>query len=151
LVKPNCGSKLGKWIKMGAMPDEKKAADVERLLSEEEALGDRKQALLDDLLKQREAAMAAFDDKLAKLGYHANSGRSKRKLPQKGRAAFCGGRGKIERRTEGIARDASNWDLHSLPSTCVSRRLPPPHYEVRPVGPVPDGRAMTACPNGSST
>jgi len=29
---------------------------------------------MDDLLEQREAAMAAFDEKLAKLGYHANSG-----------------------------------------------------------------------------
>ncbi len=38
-------------------------------------LEDRKQALIDDLLEQRDAAMAAFDEKLAKLGYHANSGK----------------------------------------------------------------------------
>ncbi len=60
------------------MADEKKTDDVERLLSEEKLLGDRKQALIDDLLKQREAAMAAFDEKLAKLGYRANSGKSRR-------------------------------------------------------------------------
>jgi hypothetical protein len=54
------------------MPDEKKADDVEKLLSEEKLLEDRKQALIDDLLKQREAAMDAFDEK---LGYHANSGK----------------------------------------------------------------------------
>jgi hypothetical protein len=41
-------------------------------------LEDRKQALIDDLLKQREAAIAAFDEKLAKLGYHAISSKSRR-------------------------------------------------------------------------
>jgi hypothetical protein len=61
-----------------AMPEEKKGDDVEKLLSEEKALDDRKQALIQDLLKQREAAMAAFDEKLAKLDYHANSGKSRR-------------------------------------------------------------------------
>ena len=60
------------------MPEEKKADDVEKLLSEEKSLEDRKQALIDELLKQREAALAAFDEKLGKLGYHGNSGKSKR-------------------------------------------------------------------------
>lgn len=60
------------------MAEEKRPDDVEKLLSEEKALDDRKQALIDDLLKQREAAIAAFDDKLAKLGYHSNSGKGKR-------------------------------------------------------------------------
>ena len=55
------------------MPEEKKADDVEKLLSEEKLLEDRKQALIDDLLKQKEATMKAFDDKLAKLGHHGNS------------------------------------------------------------------------------
>lgn len=59
------------------MPDEKKSDDVERLLSEEKSLEDRKRALIEDLLKQRDAAMAAFDEKLAKLGYHGNSGRKR--------------------------------------------------------------------------
>jgi len=60
------------------MPDEKRIDDVEKLLSEEKSLEDRKQALIDDLLKQRSAAMAAFDEKLAKLGYHGNSGKLRR-------------------------------------------------------------------------
>jgi Protein of unknown function (DUF1566) len=62
------------------MPEEKRTDDVEELLSEEKSLSSRKQTLIDDLLKQREAALkhqeaaiTAFDDKLAKLGYHANS------------------------------------------------------------------------------
>ena len=60
------------------MADEKKADDIEKILHDEKSLEDRKQALIADLLKQREAAMAAFDEKLAKLGYHANSGKSRR-------------------------------------------------------------------------
>lgn len=58
-----------------AMPEEKKGEDVEKLLAEEKSLQERKQAAIDDLLKQREAAIASFDEKLAKLGYHANSGK----------------------------------------------------------------------------
>jgi hypothetical protein len=69
------------------MPDEKKADDVEKLLSEEKLLEDRKQALIADLLKQKEAAIAVFDDKLAKLGYHANSsGRTRRSHHRKAAA-----------------------------------------------------------------
>ena len=34
--------------------------------------------LIDDLLQQREAAIKAFDDKLEKLGYRANSGKGRR-------------------------------------------------------------------------
>jgi hypothetical protein len=55
------------------MPEEKRTDDVEKFLSEQKVLEDRKQGLIDDLLKQRDAAMTAFDEKLAKLGYHANS------------------------------------------------------------------------------
>jgi len=55
------------------MPDESRSADVEKLLADEKAIEDRKQALIADLLKQKEAAIAAFDEKLAKLGYQANS------------------------------------------------------------------------------
>lgn len=61
-----------------AMPEEKKGDDVEKLLSEEKALDDRKQALIQDLLKQREAAIAAFDERLAKLGYQGSSGKGRR-------------------------------------------------------------------------
>jgi hypothetical protein len=61
------------------MPDERRTDDVEKFLTEEKSLEDRKQALIADLLKQREASIAAFDAKLAKLGYKAHSvGRPKR-------------------------------------------------------------------------
>jgi uncharacterized membrane protein YGL010W len=66
------------------MSEEKKIDDVEKFLSEQQVLEGRKQALIDDLLKQREAALVAFDEKLAKLGYHANSGRSKRSHHKRG-------------------------------------------------------------------
>ncbi len=55
------------------MPDDSKTDAVERFLSEQKSLEDRKQALIADLLKQKEAAMAAFDKKLAALGYEADS------------------------------------------------------------------------------
>jgi hypothetical protein len=60
------------------MAEEKRADDVEKFLSEQKVLEDRKQALIDDLLKQREAALEAFDEKLAKLGHHPNSSKHKR-------------------------------------------------------------------------
>ncbi len=61
------------------MPEEPKTDDVEKLLSDEKSLESRKQALIADLLKQRETAMKAYDEKLAKLGYQDNhSGKSKR-------------------------------------------------------------------------
>jgi hypothetical protein len=69
------------------MPDERKTDDVEKLLSEEKALDGRKQALIADLLKQREDAIAAFDEKLARLGYQANSGKPKRSHHRKAQSA----------------------------------------------------------------
>jgi hypothetical protein len=66
------------------MPDEKKTDDVEKILHEEKSLEDRKQAVIADLLRQREAAIAAFDEKLAKLGYHATSGKTKRSHHKRG-------------------------------------------------------------------
>ena len=74
------------------MSEEKRADDVEKLLSEEKSLEDRKQALIDDLLKQREAAIATFDEKLKQLGYHANSSKSKRTHHKKAAAPCCGSR-----------------------------------------------------------
>ena len=68
------------------MPEEKKTDDVEKLLAEEKAFEDRKQALIDGILKEREAAIAAFDEKLAKLGYHGNSSKSKRSHHRKAAA-----------------------------------------------------------------
>jgi hypothetical protein len=51
------------------MPAKDRTDDVDTLLSEQQVLEDRKRALIDDLLKQREAAMATLDEQLAKLGY----------------------------------------------------------------------------------
>jgi hypothetical protein len=45
-----------------------------------------KEALIADLLKQREAALKDFDEKLAKLGYHANSGKARRSHHRKATA-----------------------------------------------------------------
>ena len=69
------------------MPEENKTDDVAKFLAEQKAFEDRKQALIDDLLKQREAAMAAFDEKLAKLGYHGNSSKSRKSHHRKAAAA----------------------------------------------------------------
>lgn len=66
------------------MADEKRTDDVEKILHDEKSLEDRKQAVIADLLKQREAAIAAFDEKLAKLGYHANSSKTRRSHHRKG-------------------------------------------------------------------
>ncbi len=46
------------------MPDE-----VDKFLSETQQLESRRQELIKDLLRQKEAAVKAFDEKLAKLGY----------------------------------------------------------------------------------
>ncbi len=62
---------------MVAMPEESRAEDVEKVLAEEKAVEDRKKRVVADLLKQREAAIKDFDEKLAKLGYHPD-GKSKR-------------------------------------------------------------------------
>ena len=69
------------------MPDESRSADVEKLLADEKAVEDRKQALIADLLKQKEAAIRDFDEKLAKLGYQGNSSGSKRRSHHKKGAA----------------------------------------------------------------
>lgn len=70
------------------MADDKRTDDVEKLLSDQKAIEDRKQALIADLLKQREAANKAFDEKLAKLGYQANSsGKQRRSHHRKGAGA----------------------------------------------------------------
>ncbi len=70
------------------MPDESRVDDVEKLLSDQKSLEERKQALIADLLKQREAAMRDFDARLAKLGYEENSsGKLKRSHHKKGAQA----------------------------------------------------------------
>ena len=46
------------------MPDE-----VDKFLGESQQLESRRQELIKELLRQKEAAVKAFDEKLAKLGY----------------------------------------------------------------------------------
>jgi hypothetical protein len=65
------------------MPEPGKADDVEKLLNDEKAIEGRKQALIADLLKQKEAAIKEFDDKLARLGYAANNERKSRRSHHK--------------------------------------------------------------------
>ena len=60
------------------MPEEKPSDDVEKFLLEQKAVEDRKQVLIDDLLRQRDEAIKAFDDKLAKLGYKSRGDKPRR-------------------------------------------------------------------------
>jgi biotin-(acetyl-CoA carboxylase) ligase len=78
-------TRLTEEVKWNTMPDESPKSDaVEKLLSEEASLQTRKEALIAELLKQKEAtarefdekklsALKAIDERLAKLGHHANS------------------------------------------------------------------------------
>lgn len=43
--------------------------DVEKFLAEQKQLESHRHELIKDLLRQKEAAIRAFDEKLAKLGY----------------------------------------------------------------------------------
>jgi hypothetical protein len=65
------------------MPAKDRTDDVDTLLSEQQVLEARKQALIDDLPKQREAAMATFDEQLAKLGSQADSVKPRRSQHKK--------------------------------------------------------------------
>ena len=53
--------------------EEKPSDDVEKVLSDLKSIEDRKQALIDDLLRQKADAMKAFDEKLLKLGWKPDS------------------------------------------------------------------------------
>jgi hypothetical protein len=54
----------------GAMPD-----DVEKFLNDAQQLDSRRQELIKDLLRQKEASIKAFDEKLARLGYPDGAGK----------------------------------------------------------------------------
>jgi hypothetical protein len=60
------------------MPEEKPADAIEKFLLEQKAVEDRKQALIEDLLRQRAEAIKAFDEKLAKLGHKVPAGKHNR-------------------------------------------------------------------------
>src|ERR1700693_2128683 len=53
--------------------EENPSDDVEKVLSDLKSIEDRKQALIDDLLRQKADAMKAFDEKLLKLGWKQHS------------------------------------------------------------------------------
>jgi hypothetical protein len=73
------------------MPD-----DVEKFLSDKTQLESRRQELIKETLRQKEAAMKAFDEKLARLGYdedhaprrshHKRGAATKPAEPKKGEA-----------------------------------------------------------------
>jgi hypothetical protein len=44
-------------------------SDIEKVLEDQKSIEGRKRALIDELLKEKAAAVKEFDDKLAKLGY----------------------------------------------------------------------------------
>jgi hypothetical protein len=79
--------------------------EVDKFLSEEQQLESRQQELIKDLLRQKEAAIKAFDEKLARLGHQDGSApkRSHHKhracqLPQSSRVRV-GNRVKIQNRS----------------------------------------------------
>lgn len=65
------------------MPDETRPDDVEKFLADQRSFEDRKQSLIEELLRQRADAMKAFDDKLAKLGYKPDGAGKPRKSHHK--------------------------------------------------------------------
>ena len=74
------------------MPEEKQSDDVEKVLADLKGIEGRKQALIDDLLRQKAEAVKAFDERLAKLGYQVKdrAGKPKKshhkKAPEKPKA-----------------------------------------------------------------
>jgi hypothetical protein len=64
--------------------------DVDKFLEEQKAIEGRKQSLIDELLRQKAAAIKEFDDKLAKLGHVDGTARSRRSHHRKASAAPAG-------------------------------------------------------------
>ncbi len=71
------------------MPSEPKAPAppaqdaVDKFLTEKKAFGERRQELIKELLDQKEAAIKAFDEKLAKLGYTGDHARGQKRSHHK--------------------------------------------------------------------
>jgi hypothetical protein len=57
--------------------------DVEKFLNEQKAVEGKRAELIKELLRQKEAANKAFDEKLAKLGHHPPSTRSSKRSHHK--------------------------------------------------------------------
>ena len=66
-----CGGITSVWSLYAGKHQE--SDDIEKLLSEKKPLGDPRRALVNHLLKRREVAIKSFDERLANLGYRANS------------------------------------------------------------------------------
>ncbi len=81
------------------MPEEKPADAIEKFLLEQKAVEDRKQALIEDLLRQRAEAIKAFDEKLAKLGHKSPAGKHEQEPSQ---GAGPGRRGDPKGQDEGV-------------------------------------------------
>ena len=56
--------------------------DVEKFLSEQKAVEGKRHDLIKEVLRQKEAAIKTFDEKLAKLGHH-EGGKSARRSHHK--------------------------------------------------------------------
>jgi len=54
------------------------ADDVDKFLSEQKSLEDRRKALIDAVLKERADKMKEYDERLAKLGYEGDGAKSRR-------------------------------------------------------------------------
>ena len=100
------------------MPEEKQTDDVEKVLSDLKSVEERKQAVIDDLLRQREAAIKVFDEKLAKLGYRANSAKSKRSHHKK----LAEAAGKTERKAKAPATPGGDGGQAKVNAPTVPRR-----------------------------
>jgi hypothetical protein len=71
--------------------------DAEKFLLEQKGVEDRRQALIDDLVRQRAEAIKAIDEKLAKLGHKSPAGKhnkSHHKAPAPDAAATPKGKAK---------------------------------------------------------
>ena len=63
---------------------------VDKFLAEQKSIEDKRQALIKDLLREKETVIKVFDDKLAKLGYepdHAPKHRSHHTKPDEKKPA----------------------------------------------------------------
>ena len=57
--------------------------DVDKFLNEQKAVEGKRAELIKEVLRQKEAANKAFDEKLAKLGHHPPSPRSSKRSHHK--------------------------------------------------------------------
>ena len=86
------------------MPEESRTDAVEKFLTEQKSMEDRKQALIDDLLHQRDVAIKAFDEKLVEAGLSREFRQGSTKPPQEARRTRCGGRDEAGSQAKGLMR-----------------------------------------------